>query len=80
MMSSHFVQTWTRTLTPHKARVAQKLIAAIDPTMVLVADHYEAGNDIRMWLERPDDHTNNHLDRRAANERCTKVVEDGLSE
>lgn len=72
-MSSYFIATWQRRLKPAARKRAETAIHAIDPTAVLVL-HSEPGNAVRMWLERPNDGTNDYISMRAKHRACIAAV------
>jgi hypothetical protein len=77
-MSSYFIATWGAQLRGAKRKQAETAIRAIDPTADLVL-HNEAGNSVRMWLERPNDGTNDYNEVVRRNARLKAVVNGLLS-
>lgn len=71
---SYFIATWHQQLPTKAARKrAEDAIRSIDPTVTLVY-HSEPGNAVRMWLERPNDGTNDYDYQRESNLQCIVAV------
>lgn len=74
---SYYVGTWTKQLSAAARKRAQAAITEIDPSAEIVL-HNDPSNSIRMWVERPNDGTNNEYWRRERNERIRQIVNQEL--
>ncbi len=78
MTNPYFIMTWDKTLSRKVAQAAQEAIDAIDPSVELMANMCIPGSDVRMWLSRPNDGTNEYDYQDAKNRRCVEIVEELL--
>lgn len=76
--SEFFIKYWTTQLKGKALARAKAAIRAIDPSCDLVL-YSATGNDVRMWLERPADGTNNYDYVILRNQRCVDAVEAEMS-
>lgn len=78
-MNTYFISTWRAQLSKAAAKRTEKAVRAIDPSANLVLVSIP-GNDVRMWLERPNDGCNDHTSQRAANGRMVDAVNAALAD
>ena len=70
---SYYVATTKTKATKKQAAEIRRLIAEIDNDAVFVSVSIP-GNDIKGWIERPNDGTNDYNFRRANNRRMAEIM------
>lgn len=71
----YYIKVWKQDYPKSAVRRAEKAARAIDPTVALVHVHIP-GNDIRVWMERPNDGNNDYNYVRERNDACIAAVEE----
>ena len=73
-MSEYYIFTTTYPVTGSAAKRINKEIKKIDPRAEFVGPLSIPGNNIRGWIERPNDGTNDHNHVRARNEQMAEIA------
>lgn len=76
-MPTTFIATFHKTTSARKLSALRKQIKAIDSSMDL-CEINQPGNSIRLYIERPNDGTNQNLDQRVLNQRAAELVSTAL--
>lgn len=74
MSNEYFLATTMIRLSKQAAARLNKKLHALDPTMDFTGPVAIPGNILRGWISRPNDGTNDHLDRKAVNNQAKALL------
>jgi hypothetical protein len=72
-MTTTFIATSSKSVSAAAFKRMEKAIKAIDSSMDLYSMN-QPGNSIRLYIERPNDGTNQNLDQRALNQKAAAII------